>query len=528
MMRLPSLLRNSRFISGLLVVFFTLSLLAPLSAVRAKPALAYSSGKISEYQRDVFEPAVFGTNEMNLESFTWESFKALLSSLSVAINGPINPAYRDQLSLVPSGAVGTVAALIPLLYAAPPVSGVEYMAHLGETVGLATPAYAQGIGFTSLQPVLPVWEAFRNIAYVLFVIVFVLIGLAIMFRVRLNPQTVIGIQNAIPRLVVALLLVTFSYAIAGFLYDLIFVSMYLLIAAFRAGGLINPTDGGAGIVDWLLTSGSVIHLGLAVLFISLGNIIGVIDHLLVGMLFPDVPVISFILNYTLGPIVAFIISLLVGIVLLIVLLRLFWLLLSSYVQIVLAVIFAPFQLLLGALPAVETFGFSAWFRGLVSNIIVFPATYGLIILAHILMGPTVLGIPGGPGISVGNIFGLSQDIGYGSSGAGVLPPGLGAGSTTPAGAQALIGIGILLMLPGILNRMKEAIRGRVPPMEFFGRTERAAALGGAAWGAQRFYYGKEARIPGRLRAPVTGAVRVLETVGLFKGAPTAGTGRRGR
>ena len=46
-----------------------------------------------------------------------------------------------------------------------------------------------------------------------------------MFRAKINPQTVVTIQSAIPKAVVALILVTFSYAIAGLMIDL----MYLLI-----------------------------------------------------------------------------------------------------------------------------------------------------------------------------------------------------------------------------------------------------------------------------------------------------------
>ena len=53
---------------------------------------------------------------------------------------------------------------------------------------LIQPVYAQqGIGFSKLQSLLPLWRMSRNIAYIFFIIIFVFIGFAIMFRAKISP-----------------------------------------------------------------------------------------------------------------------------------------------------------------------------------------------------------------------------------------------------------------------------------------------------------------------------------------------------
>ena len=62
-------------------------------------------------------------------------------------------------------------------------------------------------------------KAFRNFAYVLITLLFIIMGLMIMFRVKIDPRTVVSFQSALPKIIMALILVTFSYAIVGLLID---------------------------------------------------------------------------------------------------------------------------------------------------------------------------------------------------------------------------------------------------------------------------------------------------------------------
>jgi hypothetical protein len=138
----------------------------------------------------------------------------------------------------PTGALRSTGKYLAHFIGTKPVSSNEYFASLFYNIGIPinTPAYAQvGVGFDVFQPVLSLWRAFRNIAYLLYVVVFVIIGFMIMLRRKIDPQTVISIQSALPRLVITLLLITFSYAIAGLVIDFMYVAIYVPVFLLSAG-----------------------------------------------------------------------------------------------------------------------------------------------------------------------------------------------------------------------------------------------------------------------------------------------------
>jgi len=203
--------RNFKF----LIVVLTFAFLA-LSFV--SPVFAQSEREL-QFQEAIDQGETGGMNKQYFDAKTIEdimltAITAVGGPLEVA-EGPNGPVYARK-----GGAVGMVSNLVGGLYATQPASSVEYLADLGSRLGLAKPAYAQGFGWTAFSPVLGLWKLFRNIAYLFFVIIFVVIGFMIMFRAKINPQTAIGIQNALPRIIVTLLLITFSYAIAGLIIDL--------------------------------------------------------------------------------------------------------------------------------------------------------------------------------------------------------------------------------------------------------------------------------------------------------------------
>jgi len=66
-----------------------------------------------------------------------------------------------------------------------------------------------------------IWSSVRNFSYLFIVIPAIFFGFAIMFRQNLGGQTVINLQRAIPRLVITMLLITFSYPLFALLAKLI-------------------------------------------------------------------------------------------------------------------------------------------------------------------------------------------------------------------------------------------------------------------------------------------------------------------
>jgi hypothetical protein len=157
----------------------------------------------------------------NQESWLFESLSSNAVSFLIALVGEIPDSVLQGKSVgwIPGGMIGQTTKLAANTFYQP-VSGIQYIAQLKDNF-LGKPTYAaQGIGFAGLAPLIPIWQVFRNMVYVLFSIVLVGIGLSIMLRIKISPQAVITIQSAIPKLITSLILVTFSYAIAGLLIPL--------------------------------------------------------------------------------------------------------------------------------------------------------------------------------------------------------------------------------------------------------------------------------------------------------------------
>ncbi|MEK7616563.1 MAG: hypothetical protein AAB414_00720 [Patescibacteria group bacterium] len=140
------------------------------------------------------------------------------------------------------GLLGATTGLIAGLYMNPPVRTIDYLASVGEGLGIVKPAHAQvvGSGAQVLSPILKLWQVSRNISYVIMIIIFVIIGFMVMFRQRINPQTVITAQAALPGLVIGLILITFSYFFAALLTDTAFLGVNVVGHYFSAAQTGSP------------------------------------------------------------------------------------------------------------------------------------------------------------------------------------------------------------------------------------------------------------------------------------------------
>ena len=362
---------SQRKIALILVLAFLLSTLA------VKPILAFSTQPPPGYHLS-FENAVFYTDEMNLQSFVFETIKATVSSLVAFFYCFTCP--PDQRG----GLLSLVGGLIAGVYAHPPASGVNYLAYMGQKLNLISPVYAQdqGVGFAEMLPYLSVWTKFRDLSYGLFVLIFIFIGFAIMFRIKISPQAVVTIESALPKLIIALLLITFSYAIVGFMVDIMMVISNLIIFTFKSlpdlpSILVdripatNFTDA-RNLFQTIFLVGVPPILFFILIFILLGAGLGAIVGAVAGGALAG-PVAG------IGALLAF---LLIVIVFLIALLRLLWTLLKAYAMVVLSLIFSPFIILVGALPGSNAI--SGWFRNILANLAVLPTVLAMVFLAGYL------------------------------------------------------------------------------------------------------------------------------------------------
>ena len=86
---------------------------------------------------------------------------------------------------------------------------------------LSGKVYAKTAGETVLGPIEEVWTAVRNLAYGLFMLVMIAIGFMIMLRKQIAPRVVVSFTNALPRIVMGLILITFSFSLIALAFDIV-------------------------------------------------------------------------------------------------------------------------------------------------------------------------------------------------------------------------------------------------------------------------------------------------------------------
>lgn len=310
---------------------------------------------------------------MNKQYFDLKTVEDIMQTVITATGGELvedeNCPPGEQCYHRQGGAVAMVSNLVGGLYSTQPASSVEYLADLGSRLGLAKPAYAQGFGWQAFSPVLGLWKLFRNIAYLFFVIIFVVIGFMIMFRAKINPQTVISIQNALPRIIVTLLLITFSYAIAGLVIDLGQLATRIIgntLAGPNGFIAFKPPVESKLILEELLQSNI---FALVNPLKDPTDLVNALDKAIMelNVLEPLAWLTVRFVFYTAAFFIMF---------------KIFFALIGPYVGIILSIIFAPLQLLIGAFPGAG--GAGSWLKNLIANVAVFPVTFMMLAIAAVL------------------------------------------------------------------------------------------------------------------------------------------------
>lgn len=406
--------------------------------------------------------------------------------------------------------------MLPLMN--PPASGVYWVHTSLQDAGFVPKSYAaEGIGFSSLRPIMNLWKVFRDVSYMLLVVVLIAIGFMIMFRMKINPQTVINIENALPRIVVAMLLITFSFAIAGFLIDMMYVLIAIIVslisgngAFYDVGKMQNNYLNGGGLTLWesIFTNpanikggwggyaGNLFNLGGSVvenMFTALPTFVSgtikyitnfvigyALSQLLFGQLFtifgqalndiglwlelgflpqllmlPIVGIPTVLLGFGLGPtiIIPFIAGTFIFFTILFLFFRIFFMLFKAYLQIIFLTVIAPFMLLFEAVPGKSSF--STWIKHLMADIFTFPIVIAILTIGFVLANQ------------------LSADVNFWR------PPFLNA--IDPSLLPVFIGAGVLFMTPDLVKLTKEQLFGiKDLPLSFgFGTFFAGAGAAGA-------------------------------------------------
>ncbi len=290
-------------------------------------------------------------------------------------------------SIGSSGPITGLAYLTGNLIAFRPASGVQYVKTTAANLHLISPAYAQtGAGFNTLSPVQSLWQVVRDISYALMVVVIIAMAFMIMFRTKISPQVVITVQSALPKIAIALILITFSYAIAGLLVDL----MYVVIGAFAAmikigGNTISTAPGPVDLFNQLNSLNGLVSLSvgiviLAILLAGVGIFAGA-AAIPAGVVIPIVGS-----GAALGGVIILIIF---AVFLLFILFRLFWLMVRTAAITVLLIIVGPIIILTETVGGGK--GFWGWIRNLLANLAVYPTVAIMIFFSHYFFWAWALG-----------------------------------------------------------------------------------------------------------------------------------------
>lgn len=404
-------------------------------------------------------------------------------------------------SIRSGGALGAISTGMIALGTTPPAHPVEYLADLGQNFGIK-PAYAQvgGSGASVISPILDLWKLTRNISYFGFILVFMAIGFMIMFRQKLNPQTVISAQNALPGVVIAMILVTFSYFIAALIIDLGFVTTQLTGRYLASSGLaheatitqtlekrnlfdmfgsfISPkwsTNDAGQVISTTSESLKFLTQGFTGKIITglamaggcygggkLGSVIipdkfkdattGVVTKKIsaafagggcligtgVGAL-AGTEVGGGVILWALG-VVLYVILL---IALVIAMFKTFFELIKAYITIIFQTVIGPIVILLGAIPG-NGDAFTGWAKTILANVLIFPAVFSAFFFAAYIKGT-----------AGDEIFGITKGTADSFSNISTVPL---LGGLTGEFIRLILTYGILLVIPTIPSEVKKALK----------------------------------------------------------------------
>ncbi len=375
------------------------------------------------------------------------------------------------------GALGVMSGYISSLYV-PAVSSSQYINYLASNFGIVKPTYAAkvalpgggtdtcsrtfGYGFCGLDPIFNLWRDLRDFAYALLTILFIAIGIGIMLRFKVDPRTVMTLQNQIPRVIIAILLITFSYAIAGGMIDLMWTATYAginfisntsnaKIALCPPGpqainkvidqrlldepvSFTNTIFRGkcddAGIDNGIVSLSSNVSASFGNLVTQIvADLLGL--HIGGGCSLLDVGgcVTGFFLWFT-----EQIVKLIIIIALLIALFRLWFELIKAYVTFLIFVIMGPLWIVFGLIPG-RPLGFEKWLRIIFANLAAFPLVAFMLVFARVIVDA----VP--QTLNPQNVF---------------VPPLIGNPSLSTF--TAFIGFGAIMIAPTIPGMIKERMK----------------------------------------------------------------------
>ncbi len=382
--------------------------------------------------------------------------------------------------------VGSVIALNSNILKQRPVSGTEFieqkivaLQNIGnvkaqQNQGVPDPddLYYRGTGFDLLKPVQAFWGWSVNIVYGILIFIIIGVAFALMFRDSIGGATAVTIQNSIPNIALAMILVPLSYAITGLFIDGITLGVNVTHAFILGPGsparpvfdnrnTTFPLDSLVtlpGVVDTPADRG--LHADdIRVSWLYAGTNLGITDEFATAIneLGPQFGIVQLFASLGAESIFIPIINLIVGLILLLTGLRIFWLLIQKFLIFILGPMFAPFIFATIAMPGNGVKSIVTYAKIMGSGTLYYVVAYAMILLSIVFSSSyfqnqiaTV-----GQTTFIPPLTGIEEIIrsGAGSTNAfvnGVVPV-----------YMALISLAIYMLIPKTLKNIDEALGANV-------------------------------------------------------------------
>lgn len=487
---------------------------AEYNPFKSTPAQDFLLKTYSEEESCVFFGCCAGEDALQAGDSGYRVSGGILASLTKLVNNltsvggpnyeqfrcltldPENAVIDDSAAFTP-GLGGIVLGFNVNLMQQRPASAVVFALQQWDKFAGTTPVYAQdstnnptpyfpGTGYEALQPIQAFWGWAVTISYSLLVLVIIVVAFALLFRQRLSGGQVIQIQNAIPNIVLAMILIPLSYPLSGLfidavtlgsnvVHDFLFTGSGLGATAYTAEAPSDDqtplnSDRGLYIDDERLSFlkiGFQFDIGTALFGDREDN------KLLPSCDTTACDVVNGVTS-TLGWIVDTIaslagtdgffsefINLIFNIVFLFTGLRIGWKLFKKFLMVIIYPAIAPFIFATIALPGRGTSTIMTYVNRMMSFTAAYLVTYTMFLVAIILTSSAFINsAPGLDGYKyippiIGGAVGLLQ------------PGGSAVISSSAAIVFILAGIGIYLMIPQTLDRVDEILKTSDDMLDMF-------------------------------------------------------------
>lgn len=229
--------------------------------------------------------------------------------------------------------------------------------------------------------IVSLWNRTLNLSYVAFVLIMIVAGFMIMFRHKLGGQTMVTIGNVLPGVITALILATFSFAIAGLIIDLGGVATGLVAFILGDGAEIKSISSLGGLMATVLSGG----VGMATVISAVGGglLLGGAAIGAGGLAAIASGPVGWLILGAVGAIGIIFAIIIIGIIF-VGALKVIIALYKAYFSLLLAVILGPIQITLGAMPG-NSHMINNWFLTVLRNVLVFPVVLFIVNIPNALM-----------------------------------------------------------------------------------------------------------------------------------------------